>query len=134
MSLRRKAVSGVKWTFASQISRQVIQFVSTAILARLLAPSDYGLLAMALVVVGIIELFRDLGTSAALIQRRDLLRLSFEFILAERFHWASSCSSPMGVFFHDRQYLSRTPTRAFASSPGPHFREFPALDKSNEHC
>ncbi len=72
MSLRRKAVSGVKWTFASQISRQVIQFVSTAILARLLAPSDYGLLAMALVVVGIIELFRDLGTSAALIQRREI--------------------------------------------------------------
>lgn len=72
MSLRRKAVSSVKWTFASQIGRQVIQFISTAVLARLLAPSDYGLLAMALVVIGIIELFRDLGSSAALIQRKEI--------------------------------------------------------------
>ena len=115
MSLRRKAVSGVKWTFASQISRQVIQFVSTAILARLLAPSDYGLLAMALVVVGIIELFRDLGTSAALIQRKEISSdcLSSLFWL-NAFVGLVAALSPMGVFFHDRQYLSRTPTRAFA--------------------
>lgn len=38
----------------------------------MLAPSDYGLLAMALVVIGILELFRDLGTSAALIQRKEI--------------------------------------------------------------
>lgn len=72
MSLRRKTVSSVKWTFASQIGRQGIHFISTAVLARLLAPGDYGLLAMALVVIGIIELFRDLGSSAALIQRKEI--------------------------------------------------------------
>ena len=40
--------------------------------ARLLSPSDYGLLTMALVVTGMIDLFRDLGTSAALVHRKEV--------------------------------------------------------------
>ena len=41
------------------------------ILARLLAPSDFGLLGMATLVIGFVNLFKDLGTSSAVIQSRD---------------------------------------------------------------
>ncbi len=53
-------------------SWQATQLLTTVILARLLAPSDFGLLGMATVVIGFITIFKDLGTSAAIIQKRDL--------------------------------------------------------------
>ncbi len=71
MSLGQSAASGVKWSSVSQIGRQAVQFVTIAILARLLTPADFGLLGMAGVVIGFLELFKDMGTSAAVIQRKD---------------------------------------------------------------
>jgi O-antigen/teichoic acid export membrane protein len=72
LSLKQASVSAAKWSFVSQFGRQVMQLTTTAILARLLAPSDFGLLGMALVVTGAVDLLRDLGTSAAIIQRKEL--------------------------------------------------------------
>lgn len=45
---------------------------TTIILARLLDPSDFGLIGMATVITGFINIFNDLGTSAAVIQRKEL--------------------------------------------------------------
>ena len=72
MSLRRQTASGFRWTAASQAGRQGMQLLTIAVLAHLLQPTDFGLIAMATVATGFITLFRDLGTSAALIQRREL--------------------------------------------------------------
>lgn len=72
MSLKKQATSGIKWSSVSQIGRQVMQFATTAILARLLSPADFGLLGMATIIIGFVELFKDLGTSAAVIQRKNL--------------------------------------------------------------
>jgi PST family polysaccharide transporter len=71
MSLRKAAISGVKWSAVSHLGRRVLSLITTIILARLLAPSDFGLVAMAAVVIGFIELFQDLGTASAAIQRKD---------------------------------------------------------------
>ena len=49
-----------------------VQFVGVAIFSRLLRPSDFGLLAMATVVTNFAMLLRDMGTSAALVQRDKL--------------------------------------------------------------
>ncbi|NIM18838.1 MAG: MOP flippase family protein [Candidatus Latescibacteria bacterium] len=72
MDLKEQATSGLKWSAASQGTRQIVQLLTTLVLARLLEPSDFGLLGMAMVVIGFAILFRDLGTSAAVIQRKDL--------------------------------------------------------------
>ena len=72
MSLKQAAVSGVKWSSISQFGQQGMQFITTAILARLLSPSDFGLVGIAMVVTGFLTLFKDLGTSAAIIQRKNL--------------------------------------------------------------
>lgn len=71
MSLYRQVVSGIKWSFSAQLLQQGMQIITTIILARLLAPQDFGLIGMAMVFIGFISLFGDLGTSAALIQRED---------------------------------------------------------------
>ncbi len=72
MSLKQSAVSGVRWSSVAQIVRQIMQFLTTAVLARLLSPSDFGLVGMATVITGFISIFNDLGTSAAIIQRKQI--------------------------------------------------------------
>ena len=71
-TLKNQTVSSVKWSALSQAGRQGTQLLTTVILARLLAPSDFGLLGMAMVVIAFIEIFKDLGTTAALIQKKEL--------------------------------------------------------------
>ena len=72
MSLRKHAISGVKWNFGAQAGQQIAQLATMVVLARLLKPSDFGLVGMATVVTAFVSLFKDLGTSAAIIHRRDL--------------------------------------------------------------
>ena len=70
--LKGHTVRGGAITVAAQASRFVIRMGSTVVLARLLAPEDYGLLGMVTVVTGFVELFKDLGLSAATIQRSQI--------------------------------------------------------------
>ncbi len=63
------ALSNVQWAAASQFGRVAISLVSIAIFARILPASDFGLLAMATIVTNFAGILRDMGTSAAIIQR-----------------------------------------------------------------
>lgn len=72
ISTKQDVVHGTKWSAASQYGRQGMQLVVSIILARLLSPSDFGLFSMTLVVTGFVALFNDLGTSAAVIQKREI--------------------------------------------------------------
>jgi len=71
---RASILSGTRWTAAQQVGSQVVQMGVMVILARLLAPEDFGLLAMAMAVTRFLEVFKTLGTRAAIIQRKDLSR------------------------------------------------------------
>lgn len=71
MNLKKKTIQGLIWAFTSQIGKQGSQFIITAILARLLSPSDFGLLGMATVFTGFATIFSDLGVSGALVQKQD---------------------------------------------------------------
>lgn len=50
--------------------RQIVQVVGSVVLARLLAPDDFGLLGMAMFFVGIGQLFADFGIGSAIVQAR----------------------------------------------------------------
>ncbi|MCF2047871.1 lipopolysaccharide biosynthesis protein [Escherichia coli] len=65
-------LSNAKWNMVSQFIKMLVQLTNIVYLAKIIPPSEYGLMAMALVVVNLGILLRDLGTSAALIQRKDL--------------------------------------------------------------
>ncbi|MGQ9730140.1 MAG: lipopolysaccharide biosynthesis protein [Candidatus Zipacnadales bacterium] len=70
--LTGKTVSGVVWIGATQFARNLVSLVSTAILARLLTPEDFGLVGMATVVTNFAGMFSNFGLSEAAIQRRQL--------------------------------------------------------------
>jgi len=65
-------INNAKWVTISQFGKILIQLVSLTVLTRLIPPSDFGLMAMATVVTNFILIIRDLGTAAALIQRKNL--------------------------------------------------------------
>jgi PST family polysaccharide transporter len=64
--------SGIVWKAGSQITLQISRMVVALVLARMLAPHDWGLAAMVLVFSGFVVVFTDSALGTALIQRRDL--------------------------------------------------------------
>jgi PST family polysaccharide transporter len=72
--LKRKSVRGGTVTMVSQAISIAIQLTSTVILARLLSPDDYGIIAMVMAITAFAGVFRDLGLSSAAVQKKDLTR------------------------------------------------------------
>jgi PST family polysaccharide transporter len=71
-SLRARAAKGVFWTAASNWGDQLARLLVFAILSRLLEPEAFGLVALALVLVGFTEVVAEQGLADALVQRKDL--------------------------------------------------------------
>lgn len=71
-NLGRRAVRGAAATGVSQLVRLALQVGSVVVLARLLEPRDYGLVAMVLAVIGLAEFLRDFGLGAAAVRAENL--------------------------------------------------------------
>lgn len=69
--LKDKAMSGVKWNAIGRFSTQGVNFVIGLILARLLSPSDYGVVGMVGIFFAIAQTFIDSGFGSALIRKND---------------------------------------------------------------
>lgn len=70
-SLKKKTVSGIKWTFAASIIQRILSLGCTVILARILNPADFGLFALAFVMIDGFGIFKSLGFDSALVRRKD---------------------------------------------------------------
>lgn len=70
-SLKSKTVSGVLWSAIERFSLQGVQFIINILMARLLLPSDYGMIGMLAVFLQISQTFIDSGFSDALVQKKD---------------------------------------------------------------
>lgn len=66
------AAANARWVGVSQGVRVLTQLAGVAVLARMLSPSDYGVMAMASVVTTLASMLRDLGTASAIVQKREL--------------------------------------------------------------
>lgn len=105
-------LSNTKWVALSQGIKVGVQLLNIVVLARLIPPSEYGLMAMALVVTNFAVLVRDLGTAAAIIQRKNLEERTVNAIF-----WLNVCmgiaiaviivfSSPMiSTIFHEQRLI-----------------------------
>lgn len=71
MSLKQKALSGIFWTLIQQFSSQGISFIVTIILARLLLPEQFGLIAILNVFVNIGSILMDGGMGQSLIRTEN---------------------------------------------------------------
>ncbi len=70
--LTSKTIHGLKWSYASTITNAVMQIGYTAVMARLLEPKTFGLVAMAGVVLKFGSYFAQMGMGQALIQKKEL--------------------------------------------------------------
>jgi O-antigen/teichoic acid export membrane protein len=70
-NIKNKVANGTKWTLTSTIFITMVQFIQTTVLARILDPSDFGLMGMVAVVVGFAMSFADMGISNAIIYRQN---------------------------------------------------------------
>jgi teichuronic acid exporter len=73
--LKRRAIGAVLWSAADGFTRQGLLFVVSIVLARILGPRDFGLIALVAMFTGIGAALLDGGFSAALIQRQDADRV-----------------------------------------------------------
>lgn len=71
-SLRARAARGSAVTLATQLIRSLVLLGGTIILARMVAPVEFGLIAMVIAVSGVAEILRDSGLSWAALRRTDL--------------------------------------------------------------
>lgn len=78
--LKQKTISGLFWRFAERCGAQGVSFIVSIVLARLLAPNDYGLIAMVTVFITISQVFVDSGMGNALIQKKDADNLDFSSV------------------------------------------------------
>lgn len=74
-NLKDKAINGAKWTTFSTAITTVLQFVQLIILARLLTPDVFGLMAIVMIVNSFALAFSDMGVSSAIIHRQNITNL-----------------------------------------------------------
>lgn len=63
-------ISNIFWKFAERAGAQVVSFVVAIVLARLLSPAEFGLIAMVTVFITIANVFVSSGFGSALIQKK----------------------------------------------------------------
>ena len=71
-NLRQKFVKGIFWSAIRSWGRQVISFIVFSLLARLLQPEAFGLVALAGVFLGFVQVFLNQGFAIAIVQRQEL--------------------------------------------------------------
>ena len=64
-------ISNLVWRFAERCGAQLVSFIVSIVLARILAPEDYGTIALVTVFTAILQVFVDSGLGTALIQKKD---------------------------------------------------------------
>jgi len=74
-------VENVGWKFAEQFSSQIVSFAISIVLARILMPKDYGLVAMLLVFTTIANVFVEFGVGKALVQKKNTDNIDFSSML-----------------------------------------------------
>ncbi len=112
-SIKKELISGVLYTAISKYSGIIISLVVAGILARLIAPEEFGIVAIATVIISFFGIFSDLGIAPAIIQNKDLtgkdLNRIFSFTL-----WLGImisilfflCSWPISFFYKQKTLLT----------------------------
>lgn len=72
MDIRQKAVSGVKWQTVALVYNTLLSILKYSVLTRLLQKADFGLVAIALMIISFTEIFSQLGMTIGIIHKQDI--------------------------------------------------------------
>lgn len=110
-NLSKDLRSSVVWSTIERFSSQLIQFVVSIIIARLLVPSDYGIIAMTAIFIGVSQAFIDSGFSTALIRKQDRTQIDnstifyFNILIGAICYWILWISAPLIAKFYNQPIL-----------------------------
>lgn len=72
MDIKKKVSKGISWSAAEKAGNQIITFLVTVVLIRLLSPETFGLIAAATAAIAFFSLFTNYGFTSAIVQRDEL--------------------------------------------------------------
>ena len=114
-SLRNKTVSGLGWSAADALLGQGVSFVVGIVLARLLSPSEYGLIGIVLIFTTVLTGIVDSGFSNALIRKKDASNADFNTMFITNMVASVAlyillwfCASPIADFFSREELVDLT--------------------------
>ncbi|HWD11541.1 MAG TPA: lipopolysaccharide biosynthesis protein [Solirubrobacteraceae bacterium] len=118
--LGTRTLRGMAWAYGAYVGGRVLVLVSTAILARLLTPKDFGVVALALVFTVFLEAVKDLGLGQALIVASDAEEpdraqtvFAWSVVLGVALTILAAAISPLvASFFHQSQLKELLPVLA----------------------
>ena len=85
MNTKRSVLSNFIWRFAERVGAQLVAFIVSIVLARILEPSAYGTIALITVFTAILQTFVDSGLGNALIQKKDADDIDFSTVFYTNF-------------------------------------------------
>lgn len=109
---RRSVISSLLWKFLERCSVQLVSFIVSIILARILTPKEYGVIALVLVFVNIAGVIVEGGLNTALIQKKNADQLDFSTIfyssigVALVFYGLLYMSAPSIANFYNNEELT----------------------------
>lgn len=112
-SIKQQAVSGVKWNTIATVYCMVVQIVRLAVLTRLLDKSDFGLIAIAMMVIAFTDIFSELGLTVAVLHKQDITPVQYSsvfwtnVILSVFIYVIVFFASPLIASFYQENELSR---------------------------
>lgn len=107
-------LANLAWKFGERLSSQLVSFVVSIIIARILSPTDYGLVAMTMVFINLSYVLVEGGFSSALIQKKHADRLDFSTVFWFSIAFATVTyailyvSAPYITTFYGEQYYELT--------------------------
>ena len=110
-SLQRKVFSGLFWKFGERIGAQLVSFVVRIVLARLLSPSDFGVIVLITVFIDIANVFVSSGFGSALIQKKEADQLDFSsvfyfsIVMSWIFYAIVFLGAPLVASFYGKEIL-----------------------------
>ncbi len=96
-SIKSLAIKGFLWRFLQSSSSQIINFIISIVLARLLTPDDYGLVSMVSVFTMISMVFVNTGFSSAVVQKKEITNQELSSVFY--------CSVFVGIFLYALMYI-----------------------------
>ena len=80
MGTKEKVLSNLIWRFLERSGAQLVSFVVTVIIARIVSPNEYGIVALITVFIQVLGVFTDSGLATSLIQKKDADQLDFSTV------------------------------------------------------
>ena len=76
-----KVISNLIWKFSERMFAQIVTFIVSVVLARLLSPTEYGTIALVMVFITIADVFANAGFGNALIQKLHVDNIDYSSVL-----------------------------------------------------